>query len=292
MSSLLFALAKWWIGRAAKPDPEALARVTHLRPAVIVTGGSSGIGFAIAGEFARRGNAVVLIARNAERLDVARLALIASAQSSAPPVIALAADVTRENIVVDIEAALAQHGLYLDTLVNSAGVGLAGSFDSHSAAEIDRLLALNIAALTRLTRSALPAMKARARGGILNVSSLGGYVPGPNQAAYYASKAYVCSLTEALSSECAGTGVRVTVVAPGPVETGFHAAMGTDDALYRWLFPAVTPEHAARSAYNGYQMGRSVVVPGLISKALAVAVCVIPHWLTLPLLRVLLAPRR
>ena len=143
-----------------------------------------------------------------------------------------------------------------------------------------------------MTRHAVPGMRARGRGGILNIASLGGYVPGPNQAAYYASKAYVCSLTEAVASEVAGSGVRITVLAPGPVRTGFHAAMGTETALYRWLLPAVSADRAARAAFVGYTLGRRVVVPGLITKGLAVAVTVIPHWLTLPFIKVLLAPRR
>ncbi len=121
-------------------------------------------------------------------------------------------------------------------LVNNAGIGLSGRFDDHSHEEIEALLALNVTALTRLMRHVLPQMRARGRGGVLNIASLGGYVPGPHQAVYYASKAYVISLSEAVASELAGTGVRVAVVAPGPVATGFHAAMGAENARYRaWL---------------------------------------------------------
>ena len=275
-----------WIGRTARPDLDALAQVAHLQPAVVVTGGSSGIGLAIAHEFARLGHHVMLVARDAARLDMAVATFPANGA-----VTALALDVTTPDAPLLIDAALAARGLYLDTLVNSAGIGLAGAFESHAPDDIDRLVLLNVAALTRLTRHVLPGMRARARGGILNVASLGGYVPGPNQAAYYASKAYVCSLTEALASECAGSGVRITALAPGAVQTTFHASMGTDRALYRLLIPGVSPERAARAAVFGYGLGRSVVVPGLTAKALAVAVTLIPHWLTLPLLRVLLAPR-
>lgn len=287
MTSPWFALASRWITRAAAPEPEALAAVTGLRPAVVVTGGSSGIGLAIARAFAQAGETVVLVARNRQRLTAARATFAAEpANLFVAPL-----DVTTPDAPALLDAALANHGLYLDILVNSAGIGLAGPFDSHTPQDIDRLLALNVAALTRLTRHALPRMRARARGGVINVSSLGGYVPGPNQAAYYASKAYVCSLTEALAAELAGSGVRMTVLAPGPVETGFHDSMGTNNALYRWLFPAISPERAARAAVFGYRLGRSVIVPGLIPKALAVAVTVLPHALTAPVLRAILVPR-
>src|SRR5690606_15946437 len=106
-----------------------------------------------------------------------------------------------------ITSKLHQAGYYLDVLVNNAGIGLAGPFLSHPPDAISRLLALNIESLTRLMRAALPDMISRQQGGILNVASLGGYVPGPNQAVYYASKAYVLSLTEAVANEVAGQGV-------------------------------------------------------------------------------------
>ena len=109
-------------------------------------------------------------------------------------------------------------------------------------------------------------MKARGAGGILNVASLGGYAPGPYQAAYYASKAYVLSLTEALAAEAAGSGVRICVVAPGPVETRFHAKMGGEGAFYRSFIRAQTPKAVAASAYRGFMLGRRVVVPGLFPR--------------------------
>ena len=282
-------LLERWIARWAAPDPAAIASVAHLRPAVVVTGGSSGIGLAIARAFHTQGETVVLLARDPARLAAAR------ATFPGPPapsrVFTLALDITASDAPARIDAALETLGLVLDILVNAAGVGLAGPFDSHDEAALQGMLTLNIDALTRLTRHFLPAMKARARGGILNVASLGGYVPGPGQAAYYASKAYVCSLTEGIAAEVAGSGVRVTVVAPGPVATGFHAAMGADHSLYRWLIPALSPQRAASAAVAGFRLGRPVVVPGVIPKALAVAVAVLPHAVTLPLVRLLLARR-
>ena len=118
-----------------------------------------------------------------------------------------------------------------------------------------RLLDLNVRALTALTRHFLDGMRVRGRGGILNVASLGGYTPGPYQAAYYASKAYVLSLTEAMAAETAGEGVRVCALAPGPVDTGFHARMGAEGAFYRYLLPPASAEAVARAGYRGFALG-------------------------------------
>jgi len=261
-----------WVA-SVKPDP-------GLTPAVVITGGSSGIGRAIAAEFVAEGRTVVLVARTQTTLNAAKSELIAAAPTTNARVETIALDVTTTDAPATLAASLASLGLYADVLVLSAGTGLAGPFDSHPQSEIDHLLALNVAAPTNLIRHFLPAMKSRARGGVLAVSSLGGYVPGPHQAAYYASKAYLCSLTEAIGTELAGTGVRMTVLAPGPVETAFHARMGAEGSLYRRLLPAISPQRTASAAVWGYHLGRRVVVPGLIPKLFAVSVSVLPHWVT------------
>ena len=121
------------------------------------------------------------------------------------------------------------------------------------------------------------------------MASLGGAVPGPNQAAYYASKAYVLSLSEALAQECAGEGVRVAAVAPGPVDTRFHADMAAEGSPYRLLIPALNPKRTARAAIRGYQLGQRVVVPGLVNRAVYISVRALPHPLTVPVVGWLLA---
>ena len=88
-------------------------------------------------------------------------------------------------------------------------------------------------------RHFLPGMRVRGRGGVLNLASLGSYVPGPYQSVYYASKAYVLSLTEAVASETTGQGVRISALAPGPVNTGFHRRMGAERAFYRYLVTGI-----------------------------------------------------
>jgi short-subunit dehydrogenase len=285
---LLRHLIDLWIGRYAQPSPEALQAVAGLRPVTVVTGASRGIGLALARCFAEAGHDIALVARHADPLEnaVAEIARDFSVKTYA-----IALDLTQPDTPGTLERELTARGLYLDVLINDAGMGLAGPFAEHEAAKVEQLLELNIAALTRLMHHALPGMLARARGGILNVASLGGLAPGPYQSAYYASKAYVIALSEAVGYETAGSGVRLSVLAPGPVDTSIHAAMGTEHAFYRQLLVALSPEAVARSGYRGYVLGWRLIVPGLIDKVMAVALRLLPHTLLAPLLGWLFRPR-
>jgi short-subunit dehydrogenase len=134
-------------------------------------------------------------------------------------------------------------------------------------------------------------MRTRGRGGILNIASIGAYAPGPNQAVYYASKAYVMSLSEAIAAETAGQGVRVSALAPGPVNTRFHARMGAQYAGYRAVVAPSSPNAVARAGYLGFSLGWRVIVPGLLNPFLAVAMRVLPHRLVIPIIAILLKPR-
>jgi short-subunit dehydrogenase len=273
---------RWW-----RPDRQALAAFAGLRPMVVVTGGSEGIGYELARRFAKGGHNVMLVARRAGPLQEAADRIRAAFKVEAA---AVAADVTGPGAIDAIDAALAAHGAYADVLVNSAGIGLAGPFHANSPDDLVRLVDLNVRALTQLTRHYLPGMRLRGRGGVLNLASLGGYTPGPYQAAYYASKAYVISLTEAIAAETAGEGVRACALAPGPVNTAWHDRAGAGNALYRYLLSA-SAASVARAGYLGYLLGLRVVVPGLINPFLALALKLIPHRLMVPIIAWLLEPR-
>lgn len=277
-----------WQRRYARPEPDARAAVAHLTPTVVVTGGSHGIGLALARRFAKAGHTVALVARTLEPLQQAAAAIETDFGVKA---FTVDLDVTEDDAPQSLDQRLAQHGLYTDILINCAGIGLSGQFAGQSEQSIEQLLNLNMAALTRLMRHALPGMRARARGGILNVASLGGLTPGPYQAAYYASKAYVISLSEAVGYETRGSGVRLSVLAPGPVDTQFHPAMGTEHAFYRQLILSLSAEEAASYAYRGYVLGLRLIVPGILNMFFAVALRIIPHTLMLPLVGWLLKPR-
>ena len=288
MQNPLSSLAQAWRRRWWRPNPAALADYAGLTPMVVVTGGSEGIGYELARRFALAGNAVMLVARRREPLQEAAARISAEAGVTA---IAVPADVTAADAIQKIEAALAEHRAYCDVLVNSAGIGLSGPFHAHPPEDVVRLIDVNVRALSELTRHFLPAMRVRGRGGILNLASLGAYTPGPNQAAYYATKAYVLSLTEAIASETAGEGVRVCALAPGPVNTAFHARMGAENAFYRTFVVPASARFVARAGYLGFLLGLRVVVPGLINPFLAVAMRIMPHRILVPIVGWLLKPR-
>ncbi len=258
------------------------------RPFVVVTGASEGIGFAIAERLAAQGRSLLLIARRSEPLLQAAGRLRAS---GAACVETLVLDITSDGAAQQIGAAIAAAGGHLDLLVNCAGMGLAGPFDQREPAEIDELIMLNVVALTRLMRHFLPELRSRRTGGILNVASLGGYIPGPNQAAYYASKSYVISLSEAIAAEVGADGVMITVVSPGPVTTGFHAKMGAEGALYRWLVPSMSPRKVAVWALAAHAIGLRSVVPGFINIFMMFFLRILPHRLVVPVVAWLLKPR-
>jgi short-subunit dehydrogenase len=232
---------------------------------------------------------VALIARSQEPLDEAVAAI---AREFRVRTLALAVDITSPDAPDLIDAKLADGGFYADILVNCAGLGLAGRFAEQGEEEVMRLLDVNVAALTRLMHHTLARQLARARGGIINVASLGGMVPGPYQAAYYASKSYVISLTEAVGAEIAGRGVRICAVAPGPVNTGFHEAMGSEFSFYRQLIVPLSAQGTANAAYREYVLGIRVIVPGLINKLLAIAVWILPNFILLPIVSWLLRPAK
>ena len=267
----------WW--RRHVRDAGALPEDHGKTPVCVITGGSEGIGRRLADEFAARGHALLLIARTEAALEKAAAEL----RRDYPVKVYIAAiDLTGPEPEKSVAAALDANGLYAELLVNNAAIGLGGAFAVQDEAKIDTLCKLNVEALTALTRAFLPAMLRRGRGGVLNLASLGGLIPGPYQAAYYASKAYVLSLTEALASENAGRGVLISAAAPGPVATRFHERMGTKNAFYLRLQNAMTPERAARIIVSGFMGRRTVIVPGIVHSFNSFAVRFIPHAVLVP----------
>lgn len=256
---------------------------------VVVTGASEGIGLALAHRIAGDGHDVMLIARRPLPLGAATSDVAARHGVDAIP---LALDITAPDAIAQIDATLVASRAYADIVVNSAGIGLAGDFALQDPDDIDRLVALNIAAATRLSRHYLPGMLTRGRGGMLNIASLGAYAPGPFQAAYYASKAYVVSLTEALAHECRGQGVRICAACPGPVATSFHDRMGAASGWYLRLLPVATPQSVASQAWFGFKIGLRVVLPGVVAPLLALALRLLPHRMTVPIVAALIRPRR
>jgi uncharacterized protein len=250
-----------------------------LRPITLITGGSQGIGKALAFEFAQGGDDLLLVARNEEQLNHAAQQI---RDKHDVTVLTLTCDLVEIKSGTHIEELLARKNFYCKNLVNNAGFGLAGEFSSHQDTVILDMIDLNIRALTDLSRRFLPDMLERREGGILNIASMGGLLPGPYQAVYYASKAYVISLSRALSWETLGTGVRISTLAPGPVRTRFHKVMGARSELYIKSGAGISAKKAAHMGYTGFLCGKSLIIPGILSQFGAVALKIIPHDLLMP----------
>jgi uncharacterized protein len=239
-----------------------------LRPAIVVTGASSGIGQAITRVAAREKSLLLLVGRSRPALDE----LVAELTAGGAQVVALAVDLLAPGALDSIEHALSDRGLYCDILVNSAGFGVFGSAAQAARSEQLDLLDVNIRALTELTLRFLPGMIARKRGGVLNLGSIAGYAAGPNMAAYYASKAYVNSFSAALAAEVAGSGVTVTCLAPGVVRTAFFGRCSVGRSRLMKLMPRTNAAATAEAGWRGFKAGKRMVVPRWIDR-FSVLVC-------------------
>ncbi len=258
------------------------------RPVTVVTGGSEGIGLAIAHRFAALGHELLLIARSRDRLEAAAAEIRAR---HAVGVATLALDLTAPDALARLDATLVSAGSHVNVLVNNAGLGLTAAFADCRPSDLDHLIALNATVPTRLMRHVLPGMLQRKTGGVLNIASLGGLTAGPYQAAYYASKAYLISLSEAVASEISGQGVRISVVVPGPVATEFHTKMRADSSYYRWLLPTPSAAFVAWWAVRGYRLGLRLVIPGLLMTLAFAGLRILPHRIVIPIVGWLLKPR-
>jgi hypothetical protein len=238
-------------------------RVEPFAPAVVITGATQGIGKALAGEFARAGHTLVLVAR-----DEARLAASAHALSQAHNVDVkyVACDLATEEGCADVEGALRRFGLYADMLVNNAAIMTAGFFQDENPEALRQLIDLDVRAVVDLTRRFLPGMIARGQGGVLNVASVEGFMPVPYQATYAAAKSFVLSFTRAIAYETMGTRVRVSAFAPGAVSTTMHAKAGAEYSRYVQLFPVMDTELAARIGHRKFMRGKKIIVPGWFNR--------------------------
>jgi short-subunit dehydrogenase len=244
----------------------------NTRTVTLITGASSGIGAALAREFAAHGHELVLVARREQSL----LALAdAIAAKGAPRPTVLRGDLARPDASREIAEALAERGLEPDVVVNNAGFGLVGTADKLDRGEQLAMIDLNVRALTDFSLTFVDSLK-RHRGGILNVASVAAFMPGPGMAIYYATKAYVLSFSEALHEELKPAGVRVTALCPGPVPTEFQARAGLSAAAFSPLLTR-SAERVARAGYRGLKDGRRVVVPGSANRVVTALMPFVPR---------------
>jgi uncharacterized protein len=259
------------------------------RPVALVTGASSGIGRELAVLLARDGHDLVAVARDEARLqELARE--LADAHGARTTVIArdLSAAGGPEAVLSEIR----RGGIEPDVLVNNAGIGVWGFFAGTDLESELEMIRVNVVAVTVLAKGVLPGMLARGSGRILNVASTAAFQPGPLMAVYYGTKAYVLSLSEALSNETAGTGVTVTALCPGPTITEFQKKAGMEQTrLFRSRL-VQDARTAAEAGYRGMIRGRRVVVPGIANKVLAQGVRFAPRRLLTAITRRIQETRR
>ena len=232
---------------------------------VLVTGASSGIGLELAKCFAADKSNLVLVSRNEEALQELASELRERSQIQ---VHVLTADLSKPESPQQIFDDVGRAGLCVDVLVNNAGFGLHGSFAELPLQRQRDMIQVNVAALVELTGLFLPGMIQRRRGGILNVGSVAGFLPGPNMAIYYATKAFVSSFSDALYEELRGTGVAVTNLCPGPTETNF-SKVARSHRVRKVRSAKMSAAAVARIGYAEFRQGKGVSVPGASNKVLA-----------------------
>lgn len=225
---------------------------------VLITGASSGIGKALAEVVAADHYHVILVSRRVEELEALAHSL---KQKYAIEAFVIAADLSLAGECERVYQAVKSQGLTVDILVNNAGVGGSGPFETLSVEQIDYLIRLNIGALTTLTRLFLPDMIAAQRGKILQVSSIAAFQPGPGMAVYYATKAYVLSLSEALWQELKSHHIMVSALCPGPTATNFFRNT-KKIRLATGTIGFMSAETVAKAGWRGLLKGQRVIIPG------------------------------
>jgi short-subunit dehydrogenase len=250
--------------------------MTNPRPITVITGASAGIGLALARVFARHGHELALVARREERLNA--LADEIGSTGARRPVV-IAADLLKPGVAHLIQDLLATQGAEPQFVVNNAGFGLVGLASARDRDEQLQMIDLNVRVLTELSLAFIDTL-ARHRGGLLNVGSMAGFLPGPGMAVYYATKAYVLSFTEALHSELKPRGIRVSVLCPGPVPTEFGDRAGLSKrSMQRPL--SQSADYVAEAGYRGLMQGRRTIVPGAINKLITFFIRIISRRLIL-----------
>lgn len=229
-------------------------------PVTLITGASAGLGAEFARQYAVRGQRLVLVARRKERIE-ALAAELGNAR-------AVAMDLSLPGAAAMLLADVAGAGERVEVLVNNAGFGLVGGFDTLERKPQRDMIDLNCGTLAELAHGVIPGMKAAGTGGILNVASVAAFQPGPGMATYFATKAFVLSLSEALHEELRRDGIHVSALCPGPTATEFGevAGFGGNKAVESIAMQADT---VVRQGIAGLDANKAVVVPGIANKVSA-----------------------
>lgn len=229
---------------------------------VLITGATSGIGYELSKVFYVKGWSLILVGRSEEKLVKIKKNLEGLRRTGQPQeIICICEDLSNEKAAVRIYMKVKAAKAVVKILINNAGAGYVGPFIEEQVSQITNHIQLNIAALTLLTRYFVEEMKQCGGGKILNVASTGSYCPGAYTAVYYATKAYVLSLSEALYEELKSEGIHVASLCPGATKTNFSLAAGRKDSKL-----GMNPEFVAQKAYMGLLKNKKIIVPGIRNK--------------------------
>jgi hypothetical protein len=231
----------------------------------VITGASAGIGRELARQLAPRAKLLVLVARRRDRLEELGTEL----QTKNPALCLQIRDIDLANLDQAMHLAALLTNEPIDFLINNAGLGDRGTFVTAEPERLHQMLAVNVVALTMLTRALLPAMIEKKRGAILNVSSSAGFLPIRKMAVYAASKAYVSSFSDAIRGEVRKQGIVVSALCPGPVDTEFSSVARRSIVEQPYPSPSfmhVRVEDVVRAGLNAIERNKALVVPGLVMK--------------------------
>ena len=244
----------------------------------MITGASSGIGEALARQFARDDYALVLVARSRDKLESLAREL---GNGNRAKVLLEPADLSQHGVAEALAAKLEAKDIQVDILVNNAGILEHGLFVDMPAAVHQGMIDLNISGLTEMLATFLPPMVERGQGRVLNVASIGAFQPVPSLATYAAGKAYVLSLTESLSEELKGSGVTVTALCPGITATNMVSGAQEKSSGLKKLpgFVIGDVDDVAAEGYRACLKGEVICVPGAVNLAATLAGRAVPKWL-------------
>lgn len=233
------------------------------RKTVLITGATSGIGFALAKRFRKEGYDLVLVSSSEERLVQTEEKLLRSISQKKNRITVICQDLSMMDAVWKINQQLKKKKISIDILVNNAGVGLIGEAVINDTEKLNHMIQVNIQAVTQLCTVFLREMYQKGSGKILNVASVGAFQPGPYTAAYYASKAYVASYSRAIRCEAARRGIQICTLYPGTTRTDFFRKAGKETPFW-----AMSPDRVAHIAYIGLMKNQENIVPGIFNRFL------------------------
>lgn len=250
----------------------------------LITGATGGIGLELAKIHASKGDNLVLVARNKAKLEEIKLEFEALYHVK---VMVIAKDLSKVNAAQEVYNQTTTEQIKIDFLINNAGFGDFGMFVETDWFKESEMIALNIVALTQLTKLYAQDMISNEFGRIMNVASIAAFLPGPKMAIYYATKAYVLSFSEAIANEMADQGVTVTTLCPGPTDTGFVKAAALEDSNLFKSQKVASSKSVAEFGYKAMMKGKVVAIPGFSNWIMTKIILFAPRALVVKVVRMI-----